>query len=63
MGRQLSRLEEDCERADMVRKALHNQVVELKGACLVYIEIYMCVYIMLTLTPHIPTHKPQPIHK
>jgi hypothetical protein len=48
MGRQLSRLEEDCERADMVRKALHNQVVELKGACteiMMDMGTYIYIYI------------------
>ncbi len=39
MARSLSRMEEDCERADMVRKALHNQLVEAKGNIQVFVRV------------------------
>ena len=35
----LGRMEEDCERADMVRKTLHNQLVELKGNIQVFVRV------------------------
>lgn len=39
MSKSLGRMEEDCERADMVRKTLHNQLVELKGNIQVFVRV------------------------
>lgn len=39
MSHSLGRMEEDCERADMVRKTLHNQLVELKGNIQVFVRV------------------------